>query len=497
MPAKKYKILFVTSELFPFVKTGGLADVAAALPQTLTELGHEVRIVVPKYGAIDSRRFKIHDVVRLKDLDVSVAGEEKTFSVKSSFLPSQRVRVQIYFIDNEEYFGSRKSLYDDPMKGAPYADNAERFTLFSRAVFELIKKLGWVPDVLHCNDWQSGLTPAFMKTLYKDDPTLKNVKTLFTVHNFSFNGVYPKTYFKKTELPEELNNEKGALHEGKLNFLKAGLVFADKINTVSEGYMNQCLREKELAGGLSAVLKKRKDDLHGLINGIDDSLWNPEKDKFIEKRYSLKNFKNKKENTRALLDRFNLSYEEGVPVIGVVARLIEPKGMDLLVEAMPELMKRDLRITLLGAGEKKYHQAFQKFNKKYGDKFYSYLGFSDELAHLVEAGADMFLMPSRFEPCGLNQMYSFAYGTVPIARQTGGLADTIERYNTKTGEGDGFLFKEYSAKALVKEIDRALKLFGNEEKWMEIVKRGMKADFSWKASAKSYVDMYRKMFARS
>jgi starch synthase len=302
MAAKKYKILFITSEVVPFVKTGGLADVSAALPQMLAEMGHEVRIVVPKYGAVDDRKYKIHEVVRLKDLQVKIGNKEVIFSLKSCFLPGQRVRVQIYFLDNQEYFGSRNSLYNDPMTGKDYADNAERFILLNRSVFELIIKLGWIPDIIHCNDWQCGLIPAYLKTIYKDEENFDKFKTLFTIHNLAYQGEFPKTSFKKTGLPENLNSIKGLVHKGKINFMKSGLLYADAINTVSETYANEIRTDKEIGAGLKDVLSKRKNDLYGIINGIDTKVWNPEKDKHLPKKYSIKNFQHKLLNKQALRD---------------------------------------------------------------------------------------------------------------------------------------------------------------------------------------------------
>ncbi len=495
-PTKRLKILFVTSELFPFIKTGGLADVSAALPQMLTELGHEVRILVPKHGAIDSRKYKIHDVVRLKDINVKIGEKEVLFSVRSSFLPSPKVRVQIYFLDNQEYFGSRKSLYTDPISGQEYPDNDERFILLNRAVFELITKLGWIPDIIHCNDWQTGLAPAYLKTVYKDEPQFSSFKILFTIHNLSIQGSFSKSSFEKTGLPANLCNEaSGILHEGKVNYMKSAMLFADAITTVSPNYAKEIMKDKDLSGGLNKTVEKRKKVLSGVVNGIDTDEWNPEKDKHISTQYSAKNLSEKAANTKALLERFGLKYEENVPVIGMVSRLFDSKGMDLVVEAFPKLMAENVKVVLLGTGDKKYHQAFEKFGMKYGDKFGYYLGFSDELAHWIEAGADMFLMPSKYEPCGLNQMYSQVYGTVPIVRETGGLVDTVTRFNDKTGEGTGFMFKEYKAESLLKELARALKVFQDKKLWAKIIKNGMKSDFSWQSSAKSYIELYKKVLS--
>ncbi len=491
MPAKKLKILFVSSEVVPFVKTGGLADVSAALPQMLSEMGHEVRIVVPKYGAVDDRKFKIHEVVRLKDLTIKIGDKDVVFSLKSCFLPGQKVRVQIYFLDNQEYFGSRNSLYVDPMTGEDYPDNDERFILLSRSVFELICKLGWIPDIIHCNDWQCGLIPAYLKTIYKDEEQFKSFKTLFTIHNLAYQGTFPKTVFKKTGLPDELNSEKGVEIYGKVNFMKSGLMFADAINTVSETYANEIRTDEELGAGLKQVLAKRKNDLYGIINGIDPKVWSPEKDKHLPKKYSIKNIEFKEANKKELADKFRIEYSPETPIVGVIARLFDSKGMDLIKDAFADIMKLNLQMILLGTGDKKYHKFFDSMASKHKGRFAAYLGFNDDLAHLIEGGSDIFLMPSRYEPCGLNQMYSLMYGTVPLVRETGGLADTVIKYDEKTGEGNGFVFKQYEAAAMVKELKRALKIFEDKKAWLKIMKNGMRSDFSWNSSAKKYIDLYK------
>ena len=461
------------------------------MPQTLSEMGHEVRIVVPKYGAVDERRFKIHEVVRLKDLQVKIGDKDVVFSLKSSFLPGQKVRVQIYFLDNQEYFGSRNSLYVDPMTGHDYPDNDERFILLSHSVFQLISKLGWIPDIIHCNDWQCGLIPVYLKTIYKDEPSFQEFNTLLTIHNLAYQGTFPKTSFKKTGLPQELNSSKGLEHKGKINFIKGGLLYADVINTVSETYANEIRTNDEIGSGLKNILSKRKNDLYGIVNGIDKKIWNPEKDKIIPQKYTSKDLEDKLENKKELVEKFSFKYDENVPVIGLISRLHDVKGFDLIMEAFPEMMKMKIQLILLGTGERKYHNFFEKMSAKYRDKFSCYLGFNDELAHLIEAGSDIYLMPSRYEPCGLNQMYSLVYGTVPLVRETGGLADTVVRYNSKTGEGNGFMFKNYNAKAFLKELNLAVKVFSDKKSWQKIMKNGMKSDFSWNSSAKKYLDLYK------
>lgn len=493
-PSKKLKILFVTSEVVPFVKTGGLADVSSALPQILLEQGHQVRIVVPKYGAIDERKYKIHEVVRLKDLTTNIGGKEVVFSLRSSFLVGPKARVQIYFLDNQEYFGSRHSLYSDPLSGEEFADNDERFILLARSVFELITKLGWVPDVIHCNDWQCGLIPAYLKTLHSEEELFKNVKTLFTIHNLQDQGVFSKSTFEKTGLPEKYKSEEGILHKNKINFMKTGLVFADSINTVSEKYAEEICNDKEYALGLLDVLAKRKKDMFGIVNGIDTAIWNPEKDKKIAKKYSLKNLEDKTQNKKALAEKFGFEYKPDVPVIGMISRLYDSKGFDLVEKAFKELMKLDIHLVLLGTGEKKYHKFFENEVIKHSGKFSCYLGFDDELAHLIEAGADIFLMPSKFEPCGLNQMYSLVYGTIPVVRETGGLADTVDNFDEKSGNGNGFVFKKYNAADMMKEINRALKIYKDDQKtWIKIMKTGMKSNFTWMNSSKNYIDLYKKV----
>ncbi|VAX25118.1 Glycogen synthase, ADP-glucose transglucosylase [hydrothermal vent metagenome] len=494
-PPKKLKILFVTSEVVPFVKTGGLADVSSALPQKLQELGHEVRIVLPKYGAVDERRFKIHEVVRLKDLTTTIGKKEVTFSLRSSFLVGSKARVQIYFLDNQEYFSSRHSLYSDKHTGKEFKDNDERFILLSKSVFELVKKLGWVPDIIHCNDWQTGLIPVYKKEMYNDDELLKDVKTLLTIHNINIQGVFPKTSFQKTGLPEKLNNDKELLFNGKLNMLHAGLKYADAISTVSETYAKELCKIPEASAGLRDDLCKRKKDFFGIVNGIDPLVWNPEKDKKINKKFTVKNLEKKLSNKEFIEEKFGFDYDENIPLIGMISRLDDNKGFDLLKKAFKELMQLDLRLVILGTGDKKYQKFFEDAAMKYSDKFACYIGFDDDIAHQIEAGADMFLMPSKYEPCGLNQMYSLVYGTIPIVRQTGGLADTVENYNPSTKSGNGIVFKKYDEKELIKTIKKALALYNDKKAWERLMKTGMKSDFTWLKSAKNYVNVYKKILS--
>ncbi|MBK8946806.1 MAG: glycogen synthase GlgA [Ignavibacteriae bacterium] len=492
-PSRKYKILFVTSEVVPFVKTGGLADVSSSLTQQLQELGHQVRILVPKYGAIDERKFKIHEVVRLKDLVTDIGGKQVTYSLRSSFLVGSKVRVQLYFLDNDEYFGSRRSLYADPISGKEYKDNDERFILLAKSIFDLITKLGWIPDIIHCNDWQGGLVPIYLKSLFKKDPIFDNVRSVFTIHNLGFKGEFPASTIQKTGLAEFFK-EKELLHNDKFSFLKCGIQFADSITTVSKTFANEICTNKELSDGLFSVLKSREASIDGILNGIDLNVWNPEKDKQIPKKYSIKNIEAKQENKKLLVEKFGLVYDENKPVIGMISRLDEAKGFDLVQKSFKDLMNLNAQFILLGNGEKKYHTFFEKAAAKYPEKFACYLGFDDNLAHLIEAGSDMYLMPSKIEPCGLNQMYSLMYGTIPIVRKTGGLADTVENYDENSGNGNGFVFIENNEQALVNIISKAIKIFSEDKKsWLKLQKNGMKSNFTWLASSKEYIDLYKKI----
>ena len=377
-----------------------------------------------------------------------------------------------------------------------YTDNDERFILLSRSVMELIIKLGWIPDVIHLNDWQCGLIPAYLKTVYKDNEGFDRFKTLFTIHNLAYQGEFPQASFKKTDLPKELESvSKGIIHNGKVNFMKSGLMFADVINTVSQTYANEIRTKEEYGEGLKDVLAKRKDSLFGIVNGIDKNVWNPEKDKLIPAKYSAKNIEEKLVNKKELAERFGLPFDEKIPIIGLISRLFDSKGLDLVQKSFNELLKLNAQVILLGTGDQKYHTLFDKMASKYPKKFASYLGFNDELAHLIEAGADMFLMPSKYEPCGLNQMYSLTYGTVPIVRETGGLADTVIKFNEKTEEGNGFVFKKYDSDEMLKEIKRAVKTFEDKKVWQKIMRSGMKLDFSWDVSAKRYIELYKTMLS--
>jgi starch synthase len=489
--SRPLNILFLSSEVDPFAKTGGLADVSSALPQAIKELGHEIRIMMPRYRFISERRYKLHDIIRLKEIPIQVGKTVEQGNVKSSFISNLKEKVQVYFLDNANYFG-RDGIYQSPVGRKDYKDNDERFIFFCRGVLETLKRLGWQPDVIHCNDWQTGIVPAYLKTIYSQDPFLKPIKTVFTIHNMAYQGAFPAESFHKSGLPKELFHVDGVEAYGRFNFLKTGLHFADVITTVSRKYADEISSSEEYGSGLMGLLSKRKKDLHGILNGIDYNVWNPAADDLIYRKYDVKSLDAKLDNKRALADRFHLPFKESMPIIGAISRMVEQKGFDLVLEVMEDLLKMNVQFILLGDGDKATEKRFETIQKKYPQQIGVFFGFDKELAHLIEAGSDLFVMPSRYEPCGLNQMYSMRYGTIPVVRATGGLDDTVEDYSGG-GKGTGFKFEKYEGKELLKAFHRALKVYQQPEEWKRVMRNGMSKDFSWEHSARHYVNLYKEL----
>ncbi len=486
--AKGFNVLFVTSEVFPYSKTGGLADVSNSLPQALNSLGNDVRIVTPKYGPLDERRLQIHEIKRLKDLKLDVNGKDTRFSIKSSFIHGKNTKAQMYLLESLDYF-KNKGIYQNANTKKDFSNNDERFLFFCKAVIEILEILQWKPDVIHCNDWQTGLVPALIKTVYKDNPYLNDIKTVFTIHNLAYQGNFPVSSFAKTGMPDSVLTEKGGLHYGQFSYLKTGLNYADMISTVSEKYAEEIRTDKEYGYGLEEVLNTKKKRMVGILNGIDYSIWNPVVDKLIPYRYTYQEIPLKYENKRELLEKRKIEFDEDIPLIGVISRLVDQKGFDLIQKALPKLMQEDIQMIILGQGEEKYQKFLKAAEKKYKNKLAVEIGFDENLAHQIEAASDMYLMPSKFEPCGLNQMYSLKYGTVPIVRNTGGLSDTIIDY--RKPKGNGFLFDKYDSDEMVKAVKAALKLFKDRDKWNKLVRQGMSLDFSWKVSAQKYMKLYK------
>jgi len=487
----RLRILYLSSEVSPFAKTGGLADVASALPKALFEKGHDVRVMMPKYGMISERKYTLREVIRLKEIPVQMGGTKHVTSAKSAFIPDSKV--QIYFLEYKPFF-DRQDLYIDSKTGKDFPDNAERFALFARAVLETIKILHWEPQVIHCNDWQTALIPWLLKHEYKDDSFFNKTRTLLTIHNMAYQGNFSPDVLAKIGLPEELK-EPGSDMEfyNNVNFLKAGITNADIITTVSPTYAEEIQNDPELGCGLQEILKSRSNDIHGILNGVDYSVWNPETDSLIAAKYSATDLKPKLENKMALLEQCGLPFDENVPVIGMISRLVDQKGFDILAEAINTLMALNIQMVILGIGDEKYHKLLQDLAKKHPDKISVNLKFDDPLAHLIEAGSDMFLMPSKYEPCGLNQMYSLKYGTVPIVRKTGGLADTIVDFVQDPVNGNGFVFEAYESKALIKAVKNAVETFKQPKVWQKLMKKGMKQNFGWQVAADKYIKLYSKL----
>ena len=484
-------IAIAATEAEPFAKAGGLADVVGSLPKALNQLGCEVKVFIPKYSAIDEARYDLHYEYTIGEMPIRVGGVTWPVHVQRSTLPGSPV--EIYFIDCPHFF-HRKSLYtNDP-------DEDERFILFDKAVIETLQRLQWAPDVLHCNDWQTGLIPVLLKDNYKWDMLFSETATLFSIHNIGYQGVFSRSVLQSAELSEDLFYPGGPLElNGSVSFLKAGILFSEIISTVSETYAHEILTT-EYGAGMENVLRTREHDLFGIINGIDDDLWNPETDHHLPYTYSVTDLEGKLKNKAFLLMNTGHEFSEDRPVIGIISRLVSQKGFDLVADAIDDLMGIDAQWVVLGSGERRYENLFNSMAHSLPHKVWAYTGFNNELAHLIEAGADMFLMPSHYEPCGLNQMYSLRYGTVPIVRKTGGLADTVHDWDEYKAEGldigNGFSFIDTTGYALSTSVYRAVEVFKNKPLWHRIQMNGMKRDFSWRASAKKYVALYEKAMAR-
>jgi starch synthase len=488
MADKKMKILFASSEVVPFAKTGGLADVSGALPRQIAELGHDIRVILPKYGSIPDAKFKLHDVGRLRNIEVPVGDEIHQISVKSAAIPDSKV--QAYFVEDADYFG-RDGLYTDAKSGEGYPDNDARFILFSRAALEIAKRLFWPPDIIHCNDWQTALIPLYLKTLYAEDEFFQNTRTLLSIHNLGYQGVFPPDVLGKAGLPDSLFYSMSPVEfYNSFSFLKSGISYSDLINTVSETYAREIQSDPEYGAGLEGVLRVRHQDLFGILNGIDDRDWNPALDDLIPFKFSPRDLSGKEENKKALLQQCGLKFDRQTPVIGIISRLADQKGFDLIAAVLDTLASLKMQMVVLGTGDEKYHQLFRDAAARFPQKFSIHLTFNNQLAHLIEAGSDLFLMPSRYEPCGLNQMYSFMYGAVPIVRATGGLADTVIDVDLHPPTGTGFVFKPYDAAQMLDAIKRALRHFEDREAWRALQLRGMSQDFSWRKSAKRYIEIY-------
>lgn len=481
----KLNILIVASEVVPFAKSGGLADVAGALPKALRALGHDVRVVMPRYYVVDKEKYALEPLDGSLGVPMGSLGQEWG-AVFQSVLPQSDVPV--YFIEHEGFFG-RMGLYDEGGKG--YADNDRRFIFFSKAAMQLAKKLRFRPDVIHANDWHTAALPVLLNTTYAFDPDFAHTGSLLSIHNLEHQGRFPKSAMDALGIGWEHFNANELEEYDGVNLLKGGIVHADAINAVSKKYAQE-IRTKEFGWGFEELITEKAYKLHGILNGVDYEEWSPAVDSLIAQQFDIDDLSGKAVCKKALQLRFNLPQRSDVPVIGLVGRLVEQKGIGLLAEAIWEIMELDVQIVLLGAGEKWAEHFFSDVASKYPEKFGVYIGYQNDLAHQIEAGSDLFLMPSLFEPCGLNQIYSLRYGTLPIVRATGGLDDTIENYEAKDKSGTGFKFYNATSQALTATVKWAVHTwYENREDFERLRENAMKQRFDWKVAAEEYVSLYR------
>jgi starch synthase len=472
------EILFVASEVAPWSKTGGLGDVAGALPRSLAARGHAVGVVTPRYGSIDPHKAGF----RRLEKPLVVRGEPCTLWVKKG-------TVTVYLVEHERFFGSRRGLYGDGHHD--WGDNAERFAYLARAALALPGALGLAPRIVHANDWQAGLIPFLLRQEHGHDPALAGARTVFTIHNLAYQGIFPKSVVPVLGLPWDVFRYEAMEFHDQLSFMKAALAFADRITTVSPTYAREIVTP-DGGANLDALLRHRGRDLSGILNGIDAHEWDPSRDPHLPTHFSAAELDGKAANKAALQRELGLAVRPDVPLLAMISRLAEQKGVDLVAAALPGLVAGDVQVALLGSGDRRYEEAFARLGRERPDRVAARIGFDEGLAHRIEAGADLFLMPSRFEPCGLNQMYSLRYGTVPVVRAVGGLEDTVEDYDGWK-RGTGFKFHGYSPQALALAVRRALDVYRDRAAWRGLVLRGMAEDNSWERSAARYEALYREL----
>lgn len=480
------RIAFIASECVPYAKTGGLADVVGALPGALQKLGHKIIVIVPLYASIDRRKFNIKPI--LKQMGVWMGDTEEWCSVYET---TNTAGVEIYFVEFENYF-NREGIYHDTDFN-DFLDNPRRFAFLSRAGLQFCKDINFSPDVVHVHDWQTALAPAYLKIWHWDDLILGNAASLLTIHNIGYQGKYPAEDYIYTGL--QINNFAPNKFEdhGAMNYLKGGIFYADMVNTVSPGYARE-IRTPELGYGMAMYLSDKGDRFVGILNGVDYSDWNPAVDRLIPKTYTPENLDGKFVCKRALQERLILDVDDAIPLIGLVSRFADQKGLDLLAEAIEDIVNNmRVQFVILGSGDKRLERFYGELPSRYPGRIGSYIGYSNELAHWIEAGSDFFIMPSRYEPCGLNQIYSLKYGTLPIVRATGGLDDTVQQYDESSGEGTGFKFWKASAGGIYFTVGWAVSTYYDRPKhYRQMQQEAMLQSFTWEESAQQYVEVYRR-----
>ncbi|OGD21312.1 MAG: starch synthase [Candidatus Aminicenantes bacterium RBG_13_59_9] len=478
------KVAMLASEVVPFAKTGGLADVVGALPKTLSRLGLEVNVFLPLYRETKKKNLELHRVV--EDLEIDWSGEKSRFSVWES----RQGTLGFLLIEKDKYF-DRERLYGTPQ--GDYPDNGERFAFFSKAALETLRYLGFRPDVVHAHDWQAAVALAMLKFLYGQHPFFAYTKSLFTIHNLAYQGLFERGVLGRIGLPEGLFKMEDLEFYGQVNYLKGGILYSTAVNTVSERY-SQEIQTPEFGYRLDGLLRKRRDHLFGILNGVDYADWNPATDKFILRPYDPTYLDGKKECKRDLLLAFGLEKAKPeTPVVGMVSRLAGQKGFDILCESLEGIFRMGAALVILGTGEEVFHKALSAAREKFPGSLGLRIAYDESLSHKIYAGSDVFLIPSRYEPCGLTQMYSLRYGTIPVVRATGGLDDTIQEYDPERGTGNGFKFQEYSSAALLGSLEKALEIYRKKDGWRDLMQKAMACDFSWEMSAREYLRLYQRI----
>lgn len=478
------RICLAVSEAAPFAKVGGLADVVGGLSQHLHQAGHDVRVFLPLYSRIDRTKHYLVPVDFIRDIPVQLGPGTVHFSLFSEVAQDSP---PTYFVDCPEF-------YDRPGIYGGGADEFLRYILLCRAILESCQRMAWSPQILHCNDWHTAVMPLYLKSLYGWDHLFASTRTVLTIHNIGYQGTIAADSIAELGL----NEWRDLLHQddlkaGLVNLLKTGILYADAVTTVSPTYARE-IRSKDFAFGLEEVLRQRSGDPIGILNGVDYRNWSPESDPYIPCRYSSEDLAGKAENRRALLQEMGLEPADGAPTLGIVSRLTAQKGFELMKEPLPWFLRgNDLRLTILGSGEPEIEAFFHGLQAEFPGRVCFYEGFSEELAHLTEAGSDVFLMPSLYEPCGLNQMYSLRYGTPPLVRRTGGLADTVQHWDRQSGQGTGFVFEHFTAEGFAWALGQALEAFQDRESWTILMRNGMSMDYSWEHQGRLYQELYRKL----
>jgi len=481
--AEPLKVFFLSPEVVPFAKTGGLADVAGSLPAALKKMGVDVRVGLPHYRMI--REQGLDAKVVLSGLEVPLGN----LTFRGDVLETETDDgVPVYLFEREDLF-DRPNLYGTPE--GDYCDNLERFAYFSQAALLFARKTGFDFDLVHCHDWQTGLVPAYLKTVYTDDPFFSTAASVFTIHNIGYQGIFPRERLSTCDLPASAFRPDGLEYWGNISLLKAGIVYSDAITTVSPKY-SQEIQTSEYGMGMEGILSHRRAHLYGILNGVDYRFWDPVRDAHIPVQYSQGKMDGKTRCKQSLMQEMGLDASlKKRPLFGMISRLSAQKGLDLLVEILDDMLDLDTGLVALGSGDEGIHRAIVEAAQRHPGRVGLKIGFDEPLAHRIMAGTDIFLIPSFYEPCGLTQMYALRYGTVPLVRATGGLDDTIAPYNPRTEKGNGFKFAPYEAKAFLESVGQAIELFGNSKAWKRLMANGMTADFSWDRSAQQYLDLYQ------